>query len=232
MSELERNLNYHLDNRIESSTGEMAADWHHACVSFVDTTMTDMSAIDSLSASGFVLLGGVWIDDLKKHLAFCYWINSQSDDSSESFREEQYLRACGTLDSRLADPTCKAGPAARAVMLKYLMDTYPRKGTGHAGAELVASKRRRLPEHAQHLAADFVGMFYPNMIIATSAHSDATTRTRATLAVLKALQLGGGSDPIKPEIVSGMEALLAVGLLDADEVSRAWADDPSTIPTF
>jgi hypothetical protein len=229
---LELDLDYYLDTRVPSSACEIEADWHHACVCFVDAIMTGWTATAGLLSSDLHLLDNVWIDDLKRHLAFCYWLGSHSDDSSEAFRELQYFRACQALDGRLADPHCKATPAVRQVLLRYLMDTYPQNGNGLAVDGLIANKKERLPADAQHLAAEFVKMFYPNIIAAVSTQYNGPKRADATLAVLKALRLGGGSHPAKPEIVSGLEALLAVALLDADEVTRARGRDASTKMTF
>jgi hypothetical protein len=217
---LESNVYYFLDAFIPSSAGEMQSDWHHACVCLVDSIMTGTVAIESLEPSDFLLLDNVWIDDLKRHLAFCYWLESHSDDNSSAFRERQYFRACETLRARLVDPRYKASQQAHGILVKYLQNTYLGNMPFQAAAmaALIASKAKRLSSGSQDTARTFVNMFYPNIIGAMSGDD------KATLTVLKALQLGGGVPSVRPEIVSGFEAMLAVRFLDASVVTGLWAN--------
>ena len=205
------NLDYFLDNAVNSSDAEMTSDWHHACVCWVDGLMTGRLKIESLQVDSFRLLDRVWIDDLKKHLAYCRWLDSHSDDDSAAFRENHYFNACQTLRDRLVNEAGKATKAARLVVLEYAKQ---RIVTADAKQALVDAKQKRLPAGSPPLAKAYVHTFYTNIVPAMSGDE------AATIKVLEALRSGCGKSLPTAEIADGFETLLAVCFLDAKIVAK------------
>ncbi len=201
------------------------ADWMQACAIWADRLMT-VYPLSELDSAGFCHLEATWLEDVKRHLAYCCWVAKVGDNDyllSETLRMQCYFEGCEELRDRLVRPTKR--PIDHRAAIQYVKDRYlgPASVLDHQkAADLIARKAARLSwanGDPSERAKQFVRAFYGHIVPAVAATG--RTQTDAILHVLKALRYEGGA-PGEPGIVNAFEALLAILFIDGKVVQELW----------
>lgn len=218
----------YLDECVRSSPEEMEADWRHAVIFWIDELMTRSLALGDLDSACYSHFEGIWIDQIKQHRAYHFWIHGRNDDGSywthSHQRDEHYFWACEELRDLMVNPGCKESIESFSEPRLYLQKNYIAQDGSIAGPQadrLIDLKAQRLVNKlgwnaARQCAARFVTNFYGNIIPAVIE-----TERPATIRVFQALE-HSGSPANAPDIVNGFEILIAIRYLNLRLIEDLW----------
>jgi hypothetical protein len=217
----------YLDECVRSSPEETEADWRHALIFWIDQLMTRSLALGDLESACYWHFEGIWIDQIKQHRAYHFWIYGRNDGSywtPGDQREDHYFQACEELRDLFVNPGCKESIQSFSEPRLYLQRNYLAQdgtATGPQIAQLIELKAQRLVNKlgwtaARQCAARFVAGFYGNIVPAVVG-----TDRQATIRLLQSLE-HSGSPANAPDIVNGFETLLAIRYLDLKLIEDLW----------
>ena len=223
------NMDRYLDFEVPSTHSERETDWRNAIAAVAVDGLKGRYALHSLSRDCFHHFEGIWLEDLKKAIAFCHWIDEPADSASdphdEVLRVRCYFKGCNELRDSLAAHDKPHGHGAVEYLSEAYLDSHHHPDPQKTG-KLIAAKSERLSgsvSNPYEIAKRFVNTFY------SGVHEAITKATKPEVVqVLRAVQ-HGGSEPGKPSIINVYEALLLILFLDGKTVRSIWDDSASGI---
>lgn len=220
---------------IPSDEVQMHRDFYDACLFFgVKVLNGTIRMADQLEASTYEFLEGIWLNDVKRLMAYISWELAGEPDGTPDHRSF-YLEVCSQLHARLLDPKRKAGGDSFERVCgwiegRYLTGRQLRPDKSSAARELIEEKAERIwketgssDSQANWRAAENYAMaFYQNIIPAIRDKSH-----DAAAAVLAALH--DRDDGLSAEVVNAFEAAIVLEFLPSEIVRRIYRMDHSFV---
>lgn len=213
---------------IPSSPAERWADWYDACLFFaLDVILGRVDFASFVHPSAYEFLETVWLDDVKRLLAYLYWEESGGDHGSRGHRDCYFL-ACDEINRQMFGPPAQVDETCFELVHSWWKERFQIATTSGQNAFdgisiVTRQKARRIWERDKHrdavenwkTAESYVQKFYCHLIPAV-LHEN-----RDDIRLIHQAMRPSSPASNAAELVNGLEAAIAAAFIDFTALDKA-----------